>query len=73
MTNEKNKKVMGNYMRNIITLIENNIMNLEQDKIKYGRFQRFVRGISLNIAIRKRQLEQKKRKLQRYIDDGRAI
>ena len=72
-TNEEHKKDMGDYFRNIIELIADNIENLERDKIRYGRFFQFVLGINRNLRIRNAQLDHYEDKLKRYIKEGWAV
>ncbi len=72
-SNEEHKKEMGDYFRRIIDLIAHNIEQLEQDRIKYGRFMRFVTGINKNIRIRNQQLDHYTEKLAKYIKDGWAL
>ena len=50
--------------------MEENLTSLEKEKIKYSRFRKFIFGISLNIRIRKRQIQKMKEELQKKIDDG---
>lgn len=68
-----NKKDTGDYYRNIISELEKNLTTLENDKKKYSRFPRFIKGISFNIWKRKRQINGYKKTLARYIKDGYAL
>jgi len=68
-----NPQQMGDYLRNIINHIDENIDMLETEKELYGKFMRFVLGINRNLRRRKRQLEYYENLLEEYIKDGRAI
>jgi len=67
-----NPKVMGDYLRNIINHIVENIDMLESEKKVYGKFMRFVLGINRNLKRRNRQLDYYDNLLEEYIKDGRA-
>ena len=73
MSNEANKKKQGDYYRKMILEIETNLMRLKDDRIRYGRFMRFVRGINRNIRNRERQIKHYKKILDKAVKDGRAI
>ena len=73
MSSEENKKSMGDYFRNIIGTMEVNLISLEVEKKRYGRFMNFVRGINRNIRIRKMQIKEYNDILYRYIKEGRAV
>lgn len=68
-----NKKKTGDYYRDIIKHLEDNLQILENEKKKYSRFPRFIKGISFNIWNRKRQIRKYKNTLSKYIKDGYAI
>lgn len=66
----ENKKISGDIIRSQIKIMEENLASLEKEKIKYSKFRKFISGISLNIRIRKRQIQKRKEELQRKIDEG---
>ena len=67
-----NKKKQGDYYRTMIKEIEDNLLMLEFDRKRYGRFRRFVMGINRNIRIRKGQLKYYEKTLAKAIKDGWA-
>ena len=48
-----NKKIMGDYFRNIISKMELRLMHLEDAKKRHGRIIKFILGINRNIRKRK--------------------
>lgn len=69
----KKRLATGNYYRNIIKTIEGNLESLENNRIRYGRFRRYITGIDKNINQRRNDLYYYERVLKRYIDEGWAI
>ena len=51
-----NKKTTGDIFRFIIDTIASNLASLEMQRVKYGKFKRFIKGIDRNIAHCKKQL-----------------
>jgi len=72
-SNEENKKRAGDYYRGLIAHMEADVMRLQEEKEKYGRFRRFVMGINRNQRNRRRQANHYRRILDRYIRQGWAI
>lgn len=67
------RQQLGDYFRNIISTIEGNVENLEKERIKYGRFRRFVTGIDKNLIQRRRDLRYYVNLLEEYKKAGSAI
>ena len=71
-SSDKNKLKQGDYYRKIISDLNINLQRLQDDKVKYGRIMRFVRGINRNIRTRKQQIKYYQRTLDKAIKDGWA-
>lgn len=67
-----NRSETGDYYRRIIKLLEYNIESLENERIKYGRFKRFVKGIDKNLKSRRKDLEYYNNLLNDYIKNDWA-
>jgi len=70
---EENKKIMGDFFREIIASMELNLMLLEAARKRHGRILKFVLGINRNIRKRKMQISHYQNILKRYIKQGWAV
>jgi len=68
-----NPQATGDYFRNIIRVIEDNIIMLQGEAQTYGKIRKFLLGINRNLQKRRRQRDYYKNLLDEYIKDGRAI
>ena len=66
------KKEMGDYFREHIRLQRDKLISLEEERIRYGRFRRFVVGIDKNIRQTRKSLYYYEGLLQEYINRGLA-
>lgn len=67
------KQKTGDYIRNIIQIISENLENLEKERVKYGRFKKFLTGINKTILQRQADLEYYSDLLIKYKEKGLAI
>jgi len=65
-------KIMGDYVRNIIKTIQENLESLEKEKIKYGRFKNYVKATQKNIDQRRKDLKYYVGLLEEYKKAGYA-
>ena len=70
---EENKKIMGDFFREIISRMELRLMQLEDARKRHGRILKFVLGINRNIRKRKLQIKHYQNILNRYIRQGWAV
>lgn len=68
----ENKSAMTQYLQNIIDVISKNIESLENDKIKYGKFMQYVKGINKNLEQRRKDLNYYVTLLEEYKNRGFA-
>lgn len=66
------KEQMGDFLRNIIEIISENLANLEKEKVKYGKFRQYVTGINKNIEKRQKDLDYYVNLYVEYKKDGLA-
>lgn len=67
-----NKKEITAYIENIIDIIAENIKSLEKEKIKYGKFIQFVKGIDRNLKQRRKDFDYYVNLLNEYRKNGIA-
>ena len=72
-SSEKNKIKQGEYYRNIISRLNDNIKQMELDRKRYGRIRRFVFGINRNLRKRKQRRSYYEDELKKAIKRGWAI
>lgn len=53
-----NKKETGDYYRAQIDILRESLKSLLLERVKYGRFRRFVTGIDRNIRKRRKQIKE---------------
>ena len=66
-----NKLYTGNQMRFRLKTLKRRLKILEEEKIEFGKWKRFVHVVNMRIRIKKSQIKRYEKRIEHYLEIGR--